>query len=410
MTCEWVIWVARRPDDATRLVLSARASHEAGYGTLATMARDDRKLGDGTRAIHSGMPGGGDGSPLVRSPVFASTYHLTGEPHGPYQYGRLTNPTWTAWEAALGELEAGEVVSFSSGIAAVSAVLLSLLRPGDVLVMADDCYYATRRLAQGILAEIGVEVRLMPSVGLGAHLDGAKLVWLESPSNPKLDVSDIAALSTAAHAVGAAVAVDNTTATALGQQPLVLGADYSVASDTKALAGHSDLVLGHVACHDAARADAIRTWRSSTGGVPGVFEAWLAHRSLMTLDLRLARQGSNALALAQALATHDAVVSVRYPWLPGDPSYDVAVNQMRRPGGLVSFTLADEAVAERFLAALRIVAVATSFGGLHSTAERRARWGGDDVPGGFIRFSCGGEDTADLVADVTQALDAAGTP
>jgi cystathionine gamma-lyase len=371
------------------------------------MARDDRELGDGTRAIHSGMPDSGDGSPLVRSPVFASTYHLSGEPHGPYQYGRLTNPTWTAWETALGELEAGEVVSFASGIAAVSAVLLSSLRPGDVLVMADDCYHATRRLAQGILAEIGVEVRLVPSADLGAHLDGAKLVWLESPSNPKLDVSDIAALSAAAHGVGAALAVDNTTATALGQQPLVLGADYSVASDTKALAGHSDLVLGHVACRDTGRADAIRAWRSSTGAVPGVFEAWLAHRSLMTLDLRLARQAANALALAQALSTHDAVVAVRYPWLPGDPSYDVAVAQMRRAGGLVSFTLADESIAEQFLAALQIVAVATSFGGLHSTAERRARWGGDDVPGGFIRFSCGGEDTADLVADVTEALEAA---
>jgi cystathionine gamma-lyase len=384
------------------------------------MARDDGRLGngqlgDGTRAIHAGMPRGDDGTPLRSSPVFASTYHLSGQPQGPYQYGRLTNPTWSAWETALGELEAGEVVSFSSGIAAVSAVLQSTLRPGDVLVMADDCYYATRRLAQGILTEIGVQVRLVPwadigvpSADIGAQLAGAKLVWLESPSNPKLDVSDIAALSLAAHAVGAALAVDNTTATALGQQPLVLGADYSVASDTKALAGHSDLVLGHVACRDAARADAIRTWRSSTGGVPGVFEAWLAHRSLMTLDLRLARQGANALALAQLLATHHAVASVRYPWLPGDPSYEVAVAQMRRPGGLVSFTLADESVAEKFLAALQIVAVATSFGGLHSTAERRARWGGDDVPAGFIRFSCGGEDTVDLLADVTQALDAAG--
>ena len=380
------------------------------YGTLATMARDDRGLGDGTRAIHAGMPASDDGTPLVTSPVFASTYHLTGEPRGPYQYGRLTNPTWSAWETALGELEAGEAVSFASGIAAVSAVLLSSLRPRDVLVMADDCYYATRRLARGVLAEIGVEVRLVPAADLGTHLSGAKLVWVESPSNPKLDVTDIAALSAAAHAAGASVAVDNTTSTALGQQPLVLGADYSVASDTKALTGHSDLVLGHVACRDAGRADTIRTWRSSTGAVPGVFEAWLAHRSLMTLDLRMARQAANALALARALAGHGAVASVRYPWLPGDPSYDVAVTQMRRPGGLVSFTLADESVAERFLAALRIVAVATSFGGLHSTAERRARWGGDDVPGGFIRFSCGGEDTADLVADVAQALDAASAP
>jgi cystathionine gamma-lyase len=353
------------------------------------------------------MPEGADGSPLVRSPVFASTYRLTGQPSGPYQYGRLTNPTWTTWEAALGELEDGEVIAFASGIAAVSAVLLSCLRPGDVLVIAADCYYATRRLATGLLTDIGVQVRLVPDAEVGRHLDGATLVWVESPSNPKLDVCDIAALSAAAHEVGAALAVDNTTATALGQQPLARGADYSVASDTKALTGHSDLVLGHVACRDSGRADAVRTWRSSTGAVPGVFEAWLAHRSLMTLDLRMARQATNALAVAELLTAHDGVRSVRYPWLVGDPSHEVAIRQMRRPGGLVSFTLADEAAAERFLAALRIVTVATSFGGLHSTAERRARWGGDDVPAGFIRFSCGGEDTTDLVSDVAQALHAA---
>ncbi len=371
-----------------------------------------RVLGDGTRAIHAGMPEGADGTPLVRSPVFASTYRLTGEPSGPYQYGRVTNPTWTTWEAALAELEGGEVVSFASGIAAVSAVLLSCLRPGDVLVMAAECYYATRRLASGLLTDIGVQVHLVPDAEVIRHLDGATLVWLESPSNPKLDVCDIAALSAAAHAAGAAIAVDNTTATALGQQPLALGADYSVASDTKALTGHSDLVLGHVACSDAARAEAVRTCRSSTGAVPGVFEAWLAHRSLMTLDLRMARQATNALAVAEMLAANSlsangAVTSVRYPWLLGDASHDIAMRQMRRPFGLVSFTLADEAAAERFLAALRIVTVATSFGGLHSTAERRARWGGDDVPPGFIRFSCGGEDTLDLVADVEQALVAA---
>ena len=246
--------------------------------------------GDGTRAIHAAQRAAVDGLPLVESPVFGSTYHLAGEPAGPYRYGRLTNPTWTSWEAALGELEGGETVAFSSGIAAVTAVLLTALRPGDVLVMAAECYYATRRLATGLLTDIGVQVHLVPDGEVSRHLDGATLVWLESPSNPKLDVCDIAAHCAAAHAAGAVVAVDNTTATALGQQPLSLGADYSVASDTKALTGHSDLVLGHVASRDAARAAAIRTWRTSTGAVPGVFEAWLARRSLMTLDLRLARQ------------------------------------------------------------------------------------------------------------------------
>jgi len=350
---------------------------------------------------------GGDGTPLVPSPVFASTFHLTGDPSGPYQYGRITNPTWTAWETALGELEAGEAVAFASGIAAVSAVLLSTLRRGDVLVMADDCYYATRRLANGLLTDIGVEVRLVPDADLSRHLDGAALVWLESPSNPTLDLVDIAEICGLAHENAALVAVDNTTATPLSQQPLVLGADFSVASDTKALAGHSDLVLGHVACGDSGRAAAIRAWRNSTGAVPGVFEAWLAHRSLMTLDLRLARQAQTALALSEFLAAHEAVTDVRYPWLSTSPWHELATRQMRRPAGLVSFTLADEATADAFLAALKIVSTATSFGGLHSTAERRARWGGDDVAPGFVRFSCGCEDTADIVADVDQALRAA---
>jgi cystathionine gamma-lyase len=363
------------------------------------------QLGDGTRAIHVGMPEGPDGSPLVSSPVFASTYRLTGEPSGPYQYGRLTNPTWTAWEAALSELEGGETVAFASGIAAVSAVLLTALRPGDTLVMADDCYYATRRLAEGLLTDLGVSAHLVPLNELADHVDGATLVWLESPSNPKLDVCDIATLAERAKRHGARIAVDNTTATPLGQQPLTLGADYSVASDTKALTGHSDLILGHVACHDSEHANAIRTWRSSTGAIPGVFETWLAHRSLMTLDLRLQRQAANAQALAEMLSSHPAVREVRYPWLPGDASHQIATRQMRRPPGLVSFTLDDGATADKFLAALSIVATATSFGGLHSTAERRARWGGDDVHPGFIRFSCGCEDTVDLIADVATALE-----
>jgi cystathionine gamma-lyase len=234
-------------------------------------------------------------------------------------------------------------------------------------------------------------------------------VWLESPSNPKLDVCDIALLSERAHAAGARVAVDNTTSTPLGQQPLKLGADYSVASDTKALTGHSDLILGHVACRDPESATTIRTWRSSTGAIPGVFEAWLAHRSLMTLDLRLQRQTANALALAEMLSGHPTVGRVRYPWLPADAAHQIALRQMRRPPGLVSFTLDDARAADSFLAALTIVATATSFGGLHSTAERRARWGGDDVAPGFIRFSCGCEETADLIADVAQALDATGS-
>ncbi|MBX6371930.1 MAG: cystathionine gamma-lyase [Acidothermus sp.] len=365
----------------------------------------DQPRGDGTRVVNAGISFGDNGSPLGPNPVFAAPYVLRGEPSGPYQYGRLTNPTWSAWEAALAELEGGPVVAFSSGLAAVTAVLSAVLRPGDLLLIADDCYYATRRFATGYLSEIGVRIRTaLTGPDIARRVDGARLVWVESPSNPRLDVCDLTELAASCHASGALLAVDNTTATPLAQQPLLLGADFSVTSDTKATCGHSDLVLGHVACRTDELAERVRTWRNTTGAIPGPFETWLAHRSLATLDLRLARQAENARVLADFLRRDPRVDAVRHPWLPDDPAYPIATRQMRRGIGLLSFTLPDAAAAETFLDALRIVTVATSFGGVHSTAERRARWGGDDVPAGFIRFSCGCEDPADLLADVDQAL------
>lgn len=173
------------------------------------------------------------------------------------------------------------------------------------------------------------------------------------------------------------------------------------------MTGHGDILLGHVTCRDPELAAGVRRWRKVVGAIPGPMEAWLAHRSLATLELRNERQCANALALAEALAKHQAVSGLRYPGLPTDPSYANAVRQMRRFGSVVSFVLADRGTAERFLSALHLVEDATSFGGVRSTAERRGRWGGDAVPEGFIRFSVGAEDAADLVADVEQALTAA---
>jgi cystathionine gamma-lyase len=358
--------------------------------------------------VHAGRPSVVHGTPLASSPVFASTFHLHGEPAGEFQYGRSGNPTWSALEAAIGELESGEVVAFSSGMAAVSAVLFSTLRLGSVLLVPSDCYYAVRALAEGPLAVGGVQVRQVPSrtEDLLAALDGVTLVWLEVPTNPRLDVVDVARIVAAAHDVGALVAVDTTTATPLGLPALTLGADFAVASDTKALSGHSDLLLGHVAAGPE-RIATIRAWRTSTGAIPGPFEAWLAHRSLATLDLRLRRQAANALAVASLLVETPGVQEVRHPWLPSDPAHAVAVDQLERGNGLVSFTLPSRAIAERFLAASELIAEATSFGGVHSTAERRGRWGGDAVAPGFVRLSCGIEDTADLLADVEQACAAA---
>jgi cystathionine gamma-lyase len=239
-------------------------------------------------------------------------------------------------------------------------------------------------------------------------LRGAKLVWLETPSNPRLEAIDIAAVAERAHAAGALVAVDNTLATPLGQLPLALGADFSVASDSKHLSGHGDLILGHVAVREPERAEALTAWRTQTGAVPGPFETWLAHRSLATLELRLERQCATALALAERLLFREDVGGVRYPGLPGDPAHEVASRQMRRFGTVVCFTLDGRERAERFLAACRLVAQATSFGSVHSSAERRGRWGGDDVPDGFIRFSVGCETTEDVLADVERALDLSG--
>lgn len=362
--------------------------------------------GDGTTAVNAGRPPAEKFAPALPGPVFAAHYHLPGEPVGPYTYGRDTNPTWTLLEAAIAEFEGGaEVTSFASGMAAVSAVLLSQVKAGDTVVMPDDCYQTTRMLKDR-LESYGAEVRMVPTAGdaVLAALDGARLVYLETPSNPNLDACDITRISEAAHKAGALVAVDNTLATPLGQRPLDLGADISLASDTKAMTGHGDLLLGHVATRAPEIAQAVRLWRKTVGAIPGPMEAWLAHRSLATLEIRLDRQCANALAIAEALRGRRGVAGLRYPGLPEDPAHEIASRQMRRFGGVVSFTLPDESSAERFLASLRLVSQATSFGGVHSTAERRGRWGGDAVPPGFIRLSAGIENTEDLVSDVLESL------
>ncbi|MFD6696507.1 cystathionine gamma-lyase [Micromonospora aurantiaca (nom. illeg.)] len=366
--------------------------------------------GDGTRSVHAGLPDAAPGQPFLPGPVFAAPYHLDPE-RGPSAavdgYGRPDNPTRRLLETAIGELEGGDCRVFASGQAAITGLLLTVLRPGDTVLLPADGYFSVRAFASDTLEQLGVRVVLVPTAGPYPSFDGVRLVLLETPANPGLDVADVRAVAAAAHAAGALVAVDNTTATPLGQRPLDLGADVVVASGTKALTGHSDLLLGYLATRDAGLRDAATTWRNATGGVPGAFDCWLAHRSLATLDLRLARQTANARALADLLAARPDVTGVRWPGRPDDPAYPVASAQMRRVPGVLSFDLGDERRVARFLGASRLVAAATSFGGLHTTADRRAQWGDDTSPG-FVRFSCGIEDTADLAADVTAALDAAG--
>lgn len=362
--------------------------------------------GDGTRCVRAGLPEPVPGQPFLPGPVLAAPYHLDpwrGPEAAADGYGRSDNPTRRLLEAAIGDLEGGEVRVFASGQAAITGLLLALLRPGDTVVLPADGYFPVRAFAADTLAGIGVRVLLAPTAGPYPSFRGVRLVLVETPANPGLDVVDIAALARAAHAAGTLVAVDNTTATPLGQRPLELGADVVVASGTKALTGHSDLLLGYVATRTAQLLDAITAWRTATGAVPGAFDAWLAHRSLATLDLRLARQSANAEALARLLADRPDVAGLRWPGLPSDPAYPVAVAQLRRMPGVLSFDLGSAERVARFLAASRLVDAATSFGGLHTTADRRAQWG-DDTPPGFVRLSCGIEDTADLLADVAAAL------
>jgi cystathionine gamma-lyase len=390
----------------------AAAQDAAANGTGTTHSG----TGDGTRAVRAGLPEPVKYEPTLPGPVFAAHFHLPGEPTGPYTYGRDENPTWTYLENAIGELEAPgrddvETLVFPSGMGAISAVLFSQLRAGDTVVLPSDGYQVFP-LVRAQLEAFGVEVRTAPTGGDAQLevLDGARLLWIETPSNPGLDVCDVRRLAEEAHARGILVAVDNTLATPLGQRPLELGADFSVASGTKQLSGHGDLLLGYVTGARGEAMDAVRRWRKIIGVIPGPMEAWLAHRSISTLQLRVDRQAATALTLARTLKERPEVTDLRYPGLPDDPSHAVASRQMRRFGCVVSFTLPGREHAERFLEALRLVDEATSFGGVRSSAERRGRWGGDAVPAGFIRLSVGAEDPEDLVADVLRALDEAARP
>lgn len=367
-----------------------------------------RGWGDGTRCVHAGEWAPSPGAAFLPGPTMATGYHLGGadaDRAGADLYGGASNPTWRALEAAIGELDGGECVVFASGMAALSTVLRAVLDAGDTLVLPSDGYYLLRRYVADELGGLRLNVREVPTRGPWSAdvVSGARMVLLETPSNPGLDVCDIAEVAGLCAASGTLLAVDNTTATPLGQRPLELGAHLTIASDTKALAGHSDVVLGHVSGVDSGVIARLRTARRGGGAIPGPFETWLAHRGLGTLDLRLARQATNAAALVEVLRGHPAVRSVRWPGAEDDPAYPVAARQMRRFGGVLRFELASAAAVEEFVRRSQVVSPATSFGGLHSTVDRRAQWG-DPVPAGFVRFSAGVEDTADLMADVLAAL------
>lgn len=347
------------------------------------------------------------GDPVPLPLTMASIFHLPGDPQGFAQYGRFDNPTWEAVEHLLSHLEDAPCIAFPSGMAAISAVFCALLRAGDRILLPSDGYYTPRVLMERFLTRFGIDFDLRPTATfLDGGFDEYRLVFVETPSNPGLDICDVAAVSEAAHSVGALVVADNTTMTPLGQRPLDLGADVVVAADTKAPNGHSDVLFGHVATRDSDIRAAVAEWRKLAGAIPGPFEAWQVHRGLETLEVRYDRMCSSAEVIAGRLKGHPAVKALRFPGLEGDPSHNLARAQMERFGFLVSLTLANETMAEAFINGCRLIQPATSFGGLHTSAERRARWG-DVVPPGFVRLSVGCEPVEELWSAIREALDAA---
>ncbi len=358
------------------------------------------------RLLHHRKSGLALGDPVTVPISVSTTFHLPQAQGAAHYYGRSGQPTWDAVEAQLALLEEAEVVTFPSGMAAITAALLACLKAGARLMIPSDGYYVTRLLGRDLLAVYGVEVVEVPTLQMAtADFAGFDVIYIETPSNPALDVVDIAAITARAHAAGAKVIADNTTMTPLLQQPLDLGADLVVAADTKAPAGHSDALFGHVAGRDANLMARIREGRRQSGSVPGPFEAYLVHRGIETLELRLARMCASAAVIAGRLAAHPKVSGLRYPGLPGDPAAWAVGRQMVNGGFLIGFELAGEGAAEGFLARCPLIEQATSFGGTHTAGERRARWG-DAVAPGFIRLSVGIEPVEALWSAMAAALEA----
>lgn len=344
------------------------------------------------------------GDPVPLPLTLAAMYNLPGAPAGFAQYGRFDNPTWDAVEEMLSHLEDAPAVAFPSGMAAISAVFFSHLGSGDRALLPSDGYYTTRVLADRFLKPMGVSFDLRPTATyLDGGFDGYRLVFLETPANPGLDLCDIAAVAAGAHAAGALVVADNTTMTPYGQRPLDLGADVVVAADTKAPNGHSDALFGHVASRSETVIAAVREWRKLSGAIPGPFEAWLVHRSLETLELRFERMCSSAETIARRLRDHRKVKALRFPGLEDDASHNLARAQMDRFGFLIGLTLGTEDAAEGFIDRCALIQPATSFGGVHTSAERRARWG-DAVAPGFVRLSVGCEPVEELWEALEKAL------
>jgi cystathionine gamma-synthase len=374
-----------------------------------------------TLAIHAGQ----EPDPLtgaVVPPIYqVSTFKqdgVGGLREGGYEYSRTANPTRTALEQCLTALEGGSsALAFSSGMAAEDCLLRTVCSPGDHVLIPDDAYGGTYRLFARVLTGWGVSHSVVPvadATAVREHLAArpANVLWIETPTNPLLNIADIRALARAGHEAGAMVVVDNTFASPYLQQPLKLGADAVVHSTTKYLGGHSDVIGGAVVVADEELAERIAFLRNATGGVAGPFDSWLTLRGVKTLAARMDRHCRNAMRIAQMLAEHPAVAEVFYPGLPSHPGHKTAQEQMRAFGGMVSFrVLAGEEAAVRTCGRTRLFTLGESLGGVESLIEHPARMTHASVNGSplevspdLVRLSVGIEDCDDLIDDLRQAL------
>ncbi|NHN44738.1 cystathionine gamma-synthase [Chryseoglobus frigidaquae] len=376
--------------------------------------------GFATRAIHAGQefdPTTG----AVTPPVYLTSTFVQrsiGDLRGGYEYARGGNPTRDALQTQLASLESGaRAFSFASGLAAEDALLRAVLRPGDHVLMGNDVYGGTHRLVRRIFGPWQVELTTVELGDLAVAREALerlrpRVLWLETPSNPLMKVTDITALAELAHAVGALVVVDNTFATPYLQQPLVLGADVVVHSTTKYLGGHSDVLGGAVVTNDLELAEQVQFHQFAAGAVSGPMDAWLTSRGIKTLAVRMERHSANAQAIAEALQGHPAVTRVYYPGLPEHPDHALAARQMRLFGGMLSLELAGgDAAARAFAESLRVFQLAESLGGVESLVNYPSEMTHASVRGtelevsdAIVRLSVGIEDAADLVADVEQGL------
>ena len=374
-----------------------------------------------TRAIHAGQ-GFDPTTGAVVPPVYLTSTFVQdgiGGFRGGYEYGRGGNPTRDSLQELIASLEGGlKAYSFASGLAGEDALLRAVLRPGDHIVMGNDVYGGTHRLVSRVFVPWGVSISTVDMSDLDAvratiRPDSTKILWIETPSNPLMKISDIAALAEIGRSTGALVVVDNTFASPYLQQPLSLGADVVIHSTTKYLGGHSDVIGGAVVLNDQELADKVGFIQYGVGAVSGPLDAWLTVRGIKTLGVRMDRHSSNAAAIADALVGHSKLDAVYYPGLPDHPGHELASRQMSAFGGMISVAVAGgPEAAKKFAESTSLFQLAESLGGVESligypSEMTHASVKGTDleVPDNVIRLSVGIEDADDLVADILGALD-----